>query len=216
MNDDEKTTEAAGEAKEAAEQSEETAEKAEDSAEKAQEAEGKAEEAAEKAEESAQEAKEAVEEVKEAAVDIKEEVKEEIKQAPKKEIKVSGKLATIIKDIETLSVIELSDLVKALEEKFGVSAAPTMVGVAGAAPAAGSEEAAEEGQTTFNVILAEAGANKISAIKAVRELVPTLGLKEAKDLVDAAPKQVLEGVGKDAANEAKAKLEAAGAKVELK
>ena len=216
MNDDEKVEEATDAAKEAAKQSEETAEKAEDSAEKAPEAESKVEEAAEKAEEAAQEAKEAAQEVKEAAVDIKEEVKEEVKQAPKKEIKVSGKLATIIKDIETLSVIELSDLVKALEEKFGVSAAPTIVGVAGAAPAAGSEEAAEEGQTTFNVILAEAGANKISAIKAVRELVPTLGLKEAKDLVDAAPKQVLEGVGKDAAGEAKAKLEAAGAKVELK
>ena len=225
MNDDEKTTEAADEAKEAAKQSEEITEKAEDSTEKAQEAEGKVEEAAEKAEEAAEEAKEAAQEVKEAAVDIKKEAKEEVKQEPKpssraqvegKEIKVSGKLADIIKGIETLSVIELSDLVKALEEKFGVSAAPTMVGVAGAAPAAGSEEAAEEGQTTFNVILAEAGANKISAIKAVRELVPTLGLKEAKDLVDAAPKQVLEGVGKDAANEAKAKLEAAGAKVELK
>ena len=216
MNDDEKVEEATDAAKEAAKQSGEMAEKAEDSAEKAQEAESKVEEAAEKAEEAAQETKEAVEEVKEAAVDIKEEVKEEVKQAPKKEIKVSGKLADIIKDIEILSVIELSDLVKALEEKFGVSAAPTMVGMAGTAPAAGSEEAAEEGQTTFNVILAEAGANKISAIKAVRELVPTLGLKEAKDLVDAAPKQVLEGVGKDAANEAKAKLEAAGAKVDLK
>ena len=216
MNDDEKVAESADEAKEAAEQSEETAEKAEGSAEKAQEAEGKAEEASEKAEEAAEEAKEAGQEVKEAVADVKEVVKEEVKQEPKKEIKVSGKLATIIKDIEILSVIELSDLVKALEEKFGVSAAPTMVGMAGTAPAAGSEEAAEEGQTTFNVILAEAGANKISAIKAVRELVPTLGLKEAKDLVDAAPKQVLEGVGKDAANEAKAKLEAAGAKVELK
>src|SRR3990172_8798398 len=195
MNDDEKVEEATDAAKEAAKQSEETAEKAE---------------------EAAQEAKEAAQEVKEAAVDIKEEVKEEVKQAPKKEIKVSGKLATIIKDIEILSVIELSDLVKALEEKFGVSAAPTMVGMAGTAPAAGSEEAAEEGQTTFNVILAEAGANKISAIKAVRELVPTLGLKEAKDLVDAAPKQVLEGIGKENAQEAKTKLEAAGAKVELK
>ena len=216
MNDDEKVEEAADEAKEAAKQSEEMAEKAEDSAEKAQEAESKVEEAAEKAEEAAQEAKEAAQEVKEAAVDTKEEVKEEVKQAPKKEIKVSGKLANIIKDIETLSVLELSDLVKALEDKFGVSATPTMVGVAGTAPTAGGEEAVEEGQTTFNVILAQAGANKISAIKAVRELVPTLGLKEAKDLVDAAPKQVLEGVGKDAANEAKAKLEAAGAKVELK
>src|SRR3989344_4949372 len=216
MNDDEKTTEATDAAKEAAKQSEETAEKAEDSAEKAQEAESKVEKAAEKAEEAAEEAKEAAQEVKEAAVDIKDEAKEEVKQEPKKEIKVSGKLADIIKTIEGLSVLELADLVKALEEKFGVSAAPTMVGVAGAAPAAGEEAGPEEGQTTFNVILAEAGANKISAIKAVRELVPTLGLKEAKDLVDAAPKQVLEGVGKDAAGEAKAKLEAAGAKVELK
>jgi len=217
MNDDEKVEEATDAAKEAAKQSEEMAEKAEDSAEKAQEAESKVEKTAEKAEEAAEEAKEAAQEVKEAAVDIKEEAKEEVKQEPKKEIKVSGKLADIIKDIETLSVIELSDLVKALEEKFGVSAAPTMVGVAGATTAAGGEEAGpEESQTTFNVILAEAGANKISAIKAVRELVPTLGLKEAKDLVDAAPKQVLEGVGKDAAGEAKAKLEAAGAKVELK
>ncbi|OGY25378.1 MAG: 50S ribosomal protein L7/L12 [Candidatus Woykebacteria bacterium RBG_16_43_9] len=124
----------------------------------------------------------------------------------------------MIKDIEGLSVLELADLVKALEEKFGVSAAPTIVGVAaGAAPATGTEEGApEEVQTTFNVILTDGGANKISVIKAVRELVPTLGLKEAKDLVDGAPKQVLEGVGKDAANEAKQKLETAGGKVELK
>ncbi|MDP2720565.1 MAG: 50S ribosomal protein L7/L12 [bacterium] len=126
-------------------------------------------------------------------------------------------MADIIKEIEGLSVLELSDLVKALEDKFGVSATPTMMGVpAGATPAAAGEADAEEGQTTFNVILADSGANKISVIKAVRELVPTLGLKEAKDLVDAAPKQVLEGVGKDAAGEAKQKLETAGAKVELK
>ncbi|MEX0621394.1 MAG: 50S ribosomal protein L7/L12 [Candidatus Woykebacteria bacterium] len=130
-------------------------------------------------------------------------------------MKVSGKLAEIIKDIEKLSVLELADLVKALEQKFGVSAAP--IAVAGAAPAAGgAEEAADEGQTTFNVVLADGGANKISVIKAVRELVPTLGLKEAKDLVDGAPKTVLEGVGKDAANAAKQKLETAGGKVELK
>jgi len=186
-----------------------------------------------------EEAKEAPQEVKEEAKEEpseqapeKPDQKEEAKEAPsasqpkqeekpadksKKEVKVSGKLADIIKEIEGLTVIELADLVKALEDKFGVSATPTMVGVAGAAPAAGGEEAGpEEGQTTFNVVLAESGATKISVIKAVRELVPTLGLKEAKDLVDSAPKQVLEGVGKDAANEAKAKLEAAGAKVELK
>ena len=88
---------------------------------------------------------------------------------------------------------------------------------AGAAPAAagGGDEGASE-QTTFNVMLTDSGANKISVIKAVRELVPTLGLKEAKDLVDAPPKQVLEGVNKETANEAKTKLETAGAKVELK
>lgn len=119
----------------------------------------------------------------------------------------------ILKAVEEMSVLELSDLVKALEEKFGVSAAP--VAVAAAAPAAASEEPKEE-QTVFNVVLAEAGANKIGAIKAVRELVPTLGLQEAKALVESAPKEVLTGVNKSAAEEAKKKLEAAGAKVELK
>ena len=133
-----------------------------------------------------------------------------------KSANISANLAKLITEIETLSVLELSQLVKALEEKFGVSAAPMMA--AGAAPAgaaAGGDEGASE-QTTFNVILADSGANKISVIKAVRELVPTLGLKEAKDLVDAPPKPVLEGVNKENANEAKTKLEAAGAKVELK
>ncbi|MCL5409521.1 MAG: 50S ribosomal protein L7/L12 [Patescibacteria group bacterium] len=132
---------------------------------------------------------------------------------PKEEKAVSKNLSTIIESIEKLSVLELADLVKALEEKFGVSAAPMAVA---AAPAAGgnSAEPAEE-KTTFNVILTNAGANKISAIKAVRELVPTLGLKEAKDLVEAAPKPVLEGVNKEAAEEAKTKLTAAGATVEL-
>jgi large subunit ribosomal protein L7/L12 len=130
-------------------------------------------------------------------------------------VSVSPELEKIIEKIEKLSVLELSQLVKALEEKFGVSAAPAMV--AGAAPAAGGDDAGRaEEQTTFNVVLAESGANKISVIKAVRELVPTLGLKEAKDLVDSPPKPVLEGANKEAANEAKTKLEAAGAKVELK
>ena len=137
------------------------------------------------------------------------------KEEPKKEIKVFGKLATIIKDIEVLSVLELADLVKALEDRFGVTAAAPVAVAAGAVPSAGGEEAPAEEQTTFNVILATSGSNKIGVIKAVREVVPTLGLKEAKDLVEAAPKPVLEGVGKDAANEAKGKLEAAGAKVEL-
>ncbi len=128
-------------------------------------------------------------------------------------VKISKKLGGIIKDISELSVIELSELVKALEEKFGVSAAAP---VAAATPtqAAGEEGVSE--QTTFNVILTDSGANKISVIKAVREIVPTLGLKEAKDLVDSPPKPVLEGVNKESAEEAKKKLETAGAKVELK
>jgi len=120
----------------------------------------------------------------------------------------------IMKAVEEMTVLELSDLVKALEEKFGVTAAP--VAVAGAAaPAADSSEAKEE-QTEFNVMLSESGATKIAVIKAVRELVPTLGLQDAKALVDSAPKEVLAGANKATAEEAKKKLEAAGAKVELK
>lgn len=143
--------------------------------------------------------------------------KEENKANDKPQVRVSKKLEDLIKEIEKLSVLELSELVKALEEKFGVTAAAPMavaVGAPAGAAASGDEGASE--QTTFNVILADGGANKISVIKAVREIVPTLGLKEAKDLVDAAPKPVLEGVNKESAEEAKKKLEAAGAKVELK
>ena len=225
MNDEvkneEKSEGATEEAKESEEKAASAAKKAEEASETPSEASETAPDTSDKSSqdndspEAAEAKEEPKEESKTQAEPVKEETKEEVKQEPKKEIKVSGKLADIIKTIEGLSVLELADLVKALEEKFGVSAAAP-VAVAGAAQAAGSEEAAEEGQTTFNVILAESGANKISVIKAVRELVPTLGLKEAKDLVDAAPKQVLEGIGKDAANEAKQKLEAAGGKVELK
>src|SRR3989344_9417164 len=119
----------------------------------------------------------------------------------------------ILKAVEDMSVMELADLVKALEEKFGVSAAPVAVAApAGAAPAG---EAAPE-QTSFNVVIASAGGNKISVIKAVRELVPTLGLQEAKALVESAPKELMAGVNKKAADEAKTKLTAAGATVELK
>jgi len=121
----------------------------------------------------------------------------------------------ILKSVEEMTVLELSDLVKALEEKFGVTAAPVAV-AAGAAPAAGGADEAKEEQTVFNVVLADAGATKIAVIKAVRELVPTLGLQDAKALVDSAPKEVLTGAAKSAAEEAKKKLEAAGAKVELK
>jgi large subunit ribosomal protein L7/L12 len=118
----------------------------------------------------------------------------------------------ILEAVGSMSVLELNELVKAFEEKFGVSAAA--VAVAGPAGAGGGAAAAEE-QTEFTVILAETGANKVSVIKAVRELTG-LGLKEAKDLVDGAPKPVKEGVAKAAAEEAKKKLEEAGAKAEIK
>ena len=121
----------------------------------------------------------------------------------------------LMQAIEEMSVLELSELVKALEEKFGVSAAATMVAAAPAVGAAVDEEPKEE-QTVFNVVIASAGAQKIAVIKAIRELAPTLGLKEAKDLVDAAPKEVLTQVNKKTAEEAKEKLTAAGATVELK
>ncbi|MEY3953279.1 MAG: hypothetical protein RLZZ397_159 [Pseudomonadota bacterium] len=115
--------------------------------------------------------------------------------------------------LDSMSVMELNDLVKAIEEKFGVSAA-AMAAPAAAGGAGGGAAAAEE-KTEFTVVLADAGANKVSVIKAVREITG-LGLKEAKDLVDGAPKPVKEGVSKDEAEGAKKKLEEAGAKVELK
>jgi large subunit ribosomal protein L7/L12 len=118
----------------------------------------------------------------------------------------------ILEAVGAMSVLELNELVKAFEEKFGVSAAA--VAVAGPA-AGGAGAAAAEEQTEFTVVLAEAGANKVSVIKAVRELTG-LGLKEAKDLVDGAPKPIKEGVPKAAAEEAKKKLEDAGAKAEIK
>ena len=118
----------------------------------------------------------------------------------------------LIAEIETMTVLDLANLVKALEDRFGVSAAAMSAPAGGGAgPAAAVEE-----QTEFNVILLEAGANKLNVIKAVRELVSGLGLKEAKDLVDGAPKAVKEGVTKDEAQKVKEKLEAAGAKVEIK
>jgi large subunit ribosomal protein L7/L12 len=123
----------------------------------------------------------------------------------------------LLKAVEEMSVLELSEFVKALEEKFGVSAQAMVAAApaAGAVPAEGAEAAGEE-QTVFNVVLASGGANKIAVIKAVRELVPTLGLADAKALVDSAPKEVLTAVNKQTANEAKEKLSAAGATVELK
>lgn len=122
----------------------------------------------------------------------------------------------ILKAIEEMSVLDLSELVKAIEEKFDVKASAPMAMVAPTGAAAGAPAEEAEEQTVFNVEITESGAQKLSVIKAVRELVPTLGLKEAKDLVDGAPAEVMTAVNKDTANEAKTKLEAAGAKVTLK
>jgi large subunit ribosomal protein L7/L12 len=118
----------------------------------------------------------------------------------------------VVDYLSNLPVIQIAELVKTLESKWGVSAAPVAIagGGGGAAPTAAVEE-----KTEFNVILADAGANKINVIKAVREIT-ALGLKEAKDLVEGAPKAIKEGVGKDEAEDIKKKLEAAGAKVEVK
>ncbi|PJE63467.1 50S ribosomal protein L7/L12 [Candidatus Roizmanbacteria bacterium CG10_big_fil_rev_8_21_14_0_10_45_7] len=133
---------------------------------------------------------------------------------------MSEKVEKILKAIEDLKVLELNELVKAIEEKFGVSAAPVaMAAPTGGAGAqvgpAGSQEAAEE-KTTFNVVLTDGGANKLQVIKAVREIDQNLGLIDAKKLVESTPKEVLKGAKKEEADEAKKKLEAAGAKVELK
>ena len=124
---------------------------------------------------------------------------------------MSEKITNIIEEIKAMPILELADLVKAIEEEFGVSAAAVAV----AAPAAGGDAPAAAEKSEFDVVLAEAGANKINVIKVVRELTG-LGLKEAKDLVDNAPKAVKEGLGKEDAEAMKAKLEEAGAKVELK
>jgi large subunit ribosomal protein L7/L12 len=130
----------------------------------------------------------------------------------KKDVQVPEKFKSLVESIEKMSVLDLAELVGLLEDKFGVSAAaPAMMM---AAPAAGGAAAAEE-KTSFNVELTDAGSNKIGVIKAIRELTQ-LGLKEAKDLVDGAPKMVKEGVDKAAADEMKKKLEEAGGKVALK
>ena len=121
--------------------------------------------------------------------------------------------AEILDAIAGMTVLELSELITEMEEKFGVSAAAAAVAVA--APAAGAAAAAAEEKTEFTIHLAEVGDKKVNVIKAVREITG-LGLKEAKDLVDGAPKDVKEGVAKEEAEEAKKKLEEAGAKVELK
>ena len=126
---------------------------------------------------------------------------------------MSEKVTKLVDQISELSVLEVADLVKALEEKFGVTAAP--VAVAGAAAAVAAAAPAEE-KTEFDVVIADAGANKIAVIKAVREIKTDLGLVEAKNLVEKTPALVLEGAKKEDAEAAKKKLEEAGAKVELK
>lgn len=138
----------------------------------------------------------------------------ETKQTEKKEIKIPAKFKDLVKQIEELSVLELAELVKVLEEKFGVS-----VPQGGTAPVpqggTDGEAAASEEKSAFNVELKAAGDQKIAVIKAVKEITG-LGLKEAKDVVDSAPKVIKEGVKKEEAEEMKTKLEAAGASVELK
>ncbi len=129
-------------------------------------------------------------------------------------VELSKKLNDIMKSVEEMSVLELSTLVKAMEEKFGVTAAVPMAAAA-AAPAGGAPAAAAEEKSSFTVVLADCGANKINVIKEIRA-VTTLGLKEAKDLADSAPKPVKENIPKEEAEAIKKKLEAAGAKVELK
>lgn len=123
-----------------------------------------------------------------------------------------SKIETFIEEIKSMTVLELSELVKAIEEEFGVSAAaPVMVAAAGGAAAGGAADEKSE----FDVILADAGASKLGVVKVVKEITG-LGLKEAKDIVDGAPKAVKEGVSKEEAESIKTKLEEAGAKVELK
>jgi large subunit ribosomal protein L7/L12 len=127
-----------------------------------------------------------------------------------------SKVETILEEIKGLTLLEASDLVKKMEEAFGVSAAAaTVVAAGGGAAGGGAAAAAVEEKTEFTVVLTDVGGNKINVIKAVRE-VTSLGLKEAKDLVDGAPKTVKEGVSKDEAATIKKKFEEAGAKVEIK
>ena len=142
-------------------------------------------------------------------------VVEEVKEKKKEGKPVSDKLQSIMKTIEELTVLELADLVKALEEKFGVSAAAAVAVAAPAGGGAAAGAAVVEEKTSFTVILTASGEKKINVIKEIRALT-NLGLKEAKDLVEGAPKTVKEGVNKDEAATIKKKLEDAGAKVQVK
>ena len=138
-------------------------------------------------------------------------------KAKKKETKASPKLEKIVDDVAQLSVLELSELVSAMEEKFGVQAmAAAPVAVAGNSGTDAEKDAPTEEKSSFVVVLTDGGANKINTIKALREIKPELGLKEAKDMTEKVPAEILVDAKKQDAEEAKAKLEKAGAKVELK
>lgn len=128
---------------------------------------------------------------------------------------LAGKFKDLIEQIETMSVADLADLVKALEDRFGVSAAAPVAVAGSGGSSSANADAAEEEKTSYTVVLKDAGAQKIAVIKAVREVNQDLGLKEAKDLVDSAPKEIKKDVPKADAEEAKKKLEAAGATVDL-
>ncbi|MFA5147469.1 MAG: 50S ribosomal protein L7/L12 [Candidatus Omnitrophota bacterium] len=139
----------------------------------------------------------------------------EANETKEAKVELTKKMKDVMETIGSMTVLELADLVKALEEKFGVQAAAAMaMPMAGAAAGAAAAAPAEE-KTSFNVVLASAGASKIQVIKELRALT-SLGLKEAKDLVDAAPKTIKEGATKEEADKIKKQLEAAGAKIELK
>jgi len=138
---------------------------------------------------------------------------EEMNQ-PEEQVEVPSKFKKLVEEIEKMSVLDLSELVKILEKKFGVSATAPAMMVAG--PVASNEAAPVEEKDSFDVELTEAGSTKIAVIKAIREINPDLGLKDAKDLVDAAPKIIKEGVKKEEAEAIKAKIEEAGGKVTLK
>ena len=141
---------------------------------------------------------------------------EETKEVEETAVDLTANAKKVMDMVEKMTVLELSDLVKALEDKYGVSAAaPMMMGAMPAGANGGTAEPEEE-QTEFEVVLTEAGSNKIAVIKAVRELDPSLGLVDAKKVVESAPKTILEDAKKEDAEAAKKKLEEAGAKVELK
>lgn len=138
-----------------------------------------------------------------------EEKKQEEKQVPEK-------IKKIVEEIEKLNVLELSELASYLEDKFGVQAMTAVPAVASTPAGTGQEQAQQEEKSTFTVVLQEVGSNKLAVIKALREILPNLGLMEAKKLAESTPKEILTDVKKEQAEEAKKKLESAGAKVELK